>query len=1133
VLLLAFLTVIGCGHHLMADEYLDRVVPFSQKYCVKCHNSEDARGELDLTRYRKTADVTAHFRRWTSIAEFVRDGAMPPEDEKLQPTIDERNAVVETIRRLLLDEALKNAGDPGVVLPRRLSNTEYDLSVRDLTGVDIRPTRDFPADPAGGEGFDNTGEALGMSPSLLRKYLGAAQDVANHLVLKPHGIEFAPFPVTSYNERKKLTEQAIIDFYEQQEVSVRDYLEAAWRFRHRGDADRGVSLDDWARRAELSPKYLARVFEFLNGAAAGAGYVRQIGEQWNALPKPASGDDVPDELAELERCIDFTRRQIAPQDEQVIRSNAGNWPIQHLKFRADVAASRDRFSPARFQARQLIRFDRLRKPRENDKQQTTTLTLRIDPAFGNARGTVVLLKRAVFSKVDRLPNNDRDRERHEVASLKSILDQHAPELAERLAFGKHPLGHEIAADSLAVEAPALIELPLSAAVLAAVDGKHLLVECELDTEHGQQGPVLVQSATGRVPETPVNGIAGGNATLLINRESELARGMVESAEQFCATFPNRFFYVDRSRGLAAGFHLVEGFFRDDQPLVEKVLDEQQIEELDRLWQELDFVTRHTETLLRGFVWFERAERHVLHDKRFDFLRSEDPKLVDDDLLTRFEKVYLDKMGVKLVDDSLTPDAPSDRFDMIHRFFEDVRAGLQTQRELTIVAEQHGLRDIEQFARRAFHRELTPRDTESLHSLYQTLRRQGQTVEASLRGVLAGILMSPDFSYRYAEVASQPGVQPLSSNALASRLSYFLWSSLPDDELLAAAGDDGLQDEAALLDQTRRMLKDDRVSAFGREFLGQWLRYRDYLVSDPINPDTFPGYTDELREAMFEEPQRLATFLIQEDRPVTELLTSDATFVNGVLAKHYGGVIADRYRTEVARWNASHRRHPTTSPESLWHRVDGLRTSGRGGLFGMGVVLTANSAGERTSPVKRGFWTVHHLLGQHFPPPPADVPELPKSEKEATKPLRELLIEHAANPRCAMCHVHFDGLGLALEGFDAIGRARTKDLAGRPVDDLGDLPNGESARGIPGLIDYVETHRRRDFIQTLCRKFLGYALGRSVILSDQPLLQEMETALEQNEYRFSVLFETVVKSPQFRKQRGQAGLESTAKTGPPR
>ena len=247
--------------------------------------------------------------------------------------------------------------------------------------------------------------------------------------------------------------------------------------------------------------------------------------------------------------------------------------------------------------------------------------------------------------------------------------------------------------------------------------------------------------------------------------------------------------------------------------------------------------------------------------------------------------------------------------------------------------------------------------------------------------------------------------------------------------------------------------------------------------------------------MFEEPARLVSSLIQEDRPITELLTSDTTFLNGVLAKHYGGSIEGRYREQVGKWKLSHKRQSDVKPESVWHRVDGLREAGRGGLFGMGVVLTSNSAGERTSPVKRGFWTVHHLLGQHFPPPPADVPELPASEKESTLSLRELLAQHVANPRCAMCHVNFDGLGLALEGFDAIGRARTKDLGGRPIDDLAKLPNGESGRGISGLIDYVESHRRKDFVRTLCRKFLGYALGRSVVLSDQPLLREMEQSLE--------------------------------------
>jgi hypothetical protein len=187
---------------------------------------------------------------------------------------------------------------------------------------------------------------------------------------------------------------------------------------------------------------------------------------------------------------------------------------------------------------------------------------------------------------------------------------------------------------------------------------------------------------------------------------------------------------------------------------------------------------------------------------------------------------------------------------------------------------------------------------------------------------------------------------------------------------------------------------------------------------------------------------------------------------------------------------------------------------------MAVILTKNSAGERPSPVKRGFWTVHHLLGQHFPPPPADVPELPKSEKEATKTIRVLLAEHVANAKCAMCHKHFDSLGLAMEGFDAIGRSRSTDTAGRPIDNRAELPNGESARGIPELVRYLEQHRKQEFVRTLCRKLLGYALGRSVKLSDEPLLAEMEAALQSHEDRFSALFEVVIRSPQFRLQRAR-------------
>lgn len=1041
---------------------------------------------------------------------------MPPE-EATQPSIDESNAVVADIKSILIAEATKQAGDPGVVLPRRLSNTEYDLSVRELTGVDIRPTKDFPADPAGGEGFDNTGEALGMSPNLLKKYLSAAQLVADHLVLKPDGISFAPYPVTSYNERKKLTEGAIIDFYESHTVDTLEYLEAAWRYRYRSDAQQAMTIQQWADTSGLSPSYLEIVWTVFADVPNRSGFLDDLGQAWDGIPAPTNDSDRPAELLWLRDLVEVGRRVLAPPEEQLIKASAGNWPISHLDFRAKVAAARDKFDPDNLKSETLLRIGRISKPSDNNPEAISVF-IRIEPAF-SSDGGYVIVKRPLFSKADQWPRNQEDEEKQEVKTLRSVLAEANPELVKTLAFGTHPEGIDIDADSFVVEGACEIEIPITIEMQRQLEGKNLLVKCQLDSEYSPEGSVFLRYSMRERPGKKFI----GTAELLMHRNSAAAQQLTASASIFCNAFPNRFFYVDNGRGLAAGFHLVEGFFRDDLPLVEKVLDEKEKARLNQLWQELDFVTQSAETLLRGFVWFERSEREVLHDKRFDFLSSEDPQLVEDSLLTKFEKLYLDKMGVKRIEDTLETESPDPKFDMIHAFFLQVREGLALQQKLTSQAEQRALNDLEQLARRAYRRALRTDKRESLHSLYTQLRKDGQDVEHSLRGVLIAILMSPDFSYHYQTPPDGNSTYPLSSDDLASRLSYFLWSSLPDEELLNAAATGKLKTDEGLLTQTHRMLKDPRVSSFSREFFGQWLRYRDYLSKDPINAAAFTGYDDELRESIFEEPVQLASHLIRTDQPVTNLLTSDVTFVNRRLAKHYGGEIERQYQDQLTQRLADHRQHGHAiiqHPEHTWFPVDGLRQQGRGGLFGMAVVLTKNSAGDRTSPVKRGFWSVHHLLGQHFPPPPADVPELPKSEKEADRTIRELLASHVENARCAMCHKHFDGLGLAMEGFDAIGRSRKTDLAGRMIDNVAKLPNGETAEGIPGLIDYIDQHRRKDFVQTMCRKFLGYALGRSVILSDQLLLDEMEAALEKNDYRFSVLFEVVVQSPQFRTQRGR-------------
>jgi hypothetical protein len=378
-------------------------------------------------------------------------------------------------------------------------------------------------------------------------------------------------------------------------------------------------------------------------------------------------------------------------------------------------------------------------------------------------------------------------------------------------------------------------------------------------------------------------------------------------------------------------------------------------------------------------------------------------------------------------------------------------------------------------------------------------------------------MSPDFLYRLdltgtgggssksvssriaLKTAATVAIQPLSGYALASRLSYFLWCSMPDGELLrhAAAGD--LQRADVLLAQTRRMLKVPRVHGMAAEFTGNWLGFRQFETNNSVDRERFPTFNDSLRLAMFEEPIRFMEDTISNNRSALDLLYGNYTFVNPELARHYGipGVTGDA---------------------NTWVRIDDAARYGRGGLLPMAVFLTQNSPGLRTSPVKRGNWVVTRVLGVKIPPPPPVVPELPSDEAKSDLPVREMLAKHRENPLCAACHSRFDSFGLAFEGYGPVGNARTKDLAGRPVDTMVRYPGGMQGAGLTGLQAFIREHRQEEFIRNLSRKLLAFALNRSLQLSDESLIQRMETQLAAKEYRFDSLVQTIVTSPQFLNQR---------------
>ncbi len=1094
---------VACPRACGDDLFRDKVTPFMQTYCFKCHNQKTAEGLLNLTRYTSSTLIAKDFREWEHVITFLKEEKMPPSKAK-QPTAAERTEFLAAVENLLLIEARKLADDPGTSSPRRLSNAEYNYTIRDLTGVDIRPTASFPVDPASGEGFTNTSEALVMSPNLFKKYYAAGQQVADHVLLTTTGFEFAPYPVVTFSDRQKFYEQAILRFYEQHKIDYATYLAAAWSYRHRPASRRDATIEAWAAENKLSQKYLRSLWNALqDDASSDVFYIQWLRQRWNALPAPTEPTQtaVP---AETRRAIqtlavDIQRLSVmlCVPETQAIVSDAGNAPITHIDRRKKTAAGRDKFNLALIeQPNQRLQWELKNKP---DKA-AAKLIISVSKVGSEMEDGYVILNQPNFSSSAPGSYNPKDAKKN--LSLRDFLTNYAPEQLKRLEFGVHPLGHKIDPDSLVLKVPSVIEIEISPEALKDQRMRRFYAEASVDEKNSK----LRMAKIGLFNQKPKDDLPG--SVLLFAPGNPAAKQLAASCESFCKLFPNRFYFVDETRGISAGFHLIEGFFRDDQPLCNSVLSEEEKRDLDRLWDELYFSTKIYDKMLHGFVFFEREERSFLKHPDFNSIREEDPDLGKEENLLRFEQLYLKRSNVTATGADLEKHP-------IHAFFEDIRQGLK-RRDLQLKqAEPAYIRNLQDFAKAAYRRPLTAEENKRLLEFYHSVAKQDEYgIEQAVRASILRILVSPHFCYRVEVPPPGKTIQPVDDLALASRLSYFLWSSMPDKELLDLAAKGELKNESTLRAQVRRMLKDPKVNGFALEFFGQWLQYGDFLKSESVNRQVFPEFDEALKQAMFEEPTRFAVGLIQNDRSVLELLRSDETYVNKRLASHYGLPFHSAVATD-------------------WEKATGLLQQGRGGFPGMAVFLTKNSQPARTSPVKRGFWVVHKLLGEHIPAPPANVPVLPAKETDAKgKSIRELLAQHTENASCARCHQRFDPVGLSMEGFDAIGKRRTKDLAGRPIDNLVRLPTGEAAHGIPEFSKYLVAERKHEFTQTLCRKFLGFALGRSLELSDKALVEKMQTALEKNDYRFSCLFETVVMSPQFRNQRGKDYTPVLSKTDPP-
>jgi hypothetical protein len=924
----------------LEQRFAERVQPFLKRYCVSCHGSNKPKASLDLSRDSTVAAIAKNARQWELVLDRLHAKEMPPEDAGRQPEPAERAAVVAWIRELRDREAERTAGDPGIVLARRLSNAEFDYTIRDLTGVDIRPTKEFPVDPANEAGFDNSGESLVMSPALLKKYLAAARLVADHAVLTPQGFVFAPHPVVTDTDKDKYCVGRIVAFYERHRVDYADYFLAAWRFQRRVALGKpNATLGDFAKEAGLSAKYLEMIGKLLDEPQAAAGPLGEVQAQWRKLP-------------------------------------------------ADV-----------------------------QKQEEARR------ACEELRDLVVRLRKEFKPKVEKL-------------------------LVKGISQGSQPF------------------------VLWRND--------QLADQHMRY----------------MGDAKGAEA---------------DAAARFCRVFPHTFVVSERAvfydagtsakgRLLSAGFHLMQGYYRDDRPLYDLVLDEPAQREIDALWEELHFVALDAIRQYQDFIFFERAEPpRFMFEAEFDFARSEDKDAHSEAKMNRLAPLYLAKARKQ--------EASAVAVKAIETYFANMSAEIRRIERARLAAEPNQLESLVKFAERAYRRPLAKSERDDLLAFYRKLRQKDEVGhEEALRDTLVTVLMSPHFCYRYdlAPVANAPGsprTQPLTDYELASRLSYFLWSSMPDDELLASAAAGDLHKPEVLTAQARRMLRDPKVRGLATEFAGNWLDFRRFEEHNSVDRDRFPGFTNELRQAMFEEPVRYFRDIAQRNRSVLDMLYGNDTVVNRVLAEHYG--------------------MPEPKGVDEWAHVADAQRYGRGGMLPMAVFLTKNAPGLRTSPVKRGYWVVRRVLGEQIPPPPPTVPELPKDEaKLGELTLLQVLAKHRDNKACAGCHRRFDSVGVVFEGFGPIGERRAKDLGGKPVQTAATFPDGKEHTGLAGLQTYLREERQQDFVDNLCKKLLSYGLGRSLQLSDKKTLGEMRTRVIKDKYAFGTLVEVIVTSPQFGNKRGR-------------
>ncbi|MCA9123328.1 MAG: DUF1592 domain-containing protein [Planctomycetaceae bacterium] len=1053
-----------------ADEHFrDTTAPLLRELCVDCHGNQQSEAKVNLEQFALEPDFATDFKLWRKVVEKLEQREMPPKDA-LQPSDIDRQQLISVLRQQLRQAAEQHANDPGSVMLRRLTSAEYAYSIRDLTGLDLNIERDFVGDAVGGEGFANVGTVQFMQDSTLERYLDAAKQVAAHAVIGVGPLDFYQTPGQTGLELSAIAR--IQNIYRAhgfrtasgeggEAFGLDRYSRAfytAWRYRYRNEL--GLSqktLADLAAEEDIDTRFAQYIWSVLNRRSTSFP-TSDVVNRWDALPVP----DVPaNDLAPVEELAKSVRLQC---DE--IHQVMYDW---QTRFGQNADAKEE----APVLAVDSFVVDRSKRLEMNINWPPGTkaahIQLKVESANDDGHPNAVVVWRDPAIQF-RIP----DRRLPDPKPLRTLV---AETDVARIGFGKHPGGSTIEPHDFVTTGTqsTSFELPVPDGATSA----RLTVTAELDVQHGDD--CIVRCTIAQEEETDQGKQV---SALLANSEGtafgQWRAGVLEFArllpqvshrepapsdrDPIPAPFDNSYNNPERNH-----YHYKIKYHRDDNFLVDNILDDVTRRELDQAWMDL----------LGSFEYHNAFLRFVATKYQLD----------------------LGERGIADLDadwvNGLAEEPLAYVQELIHSH-RKIAAAFET-------AVPVHLENALQFASRAWRRPLTDDEQQRLREYYASLRKQQNLDHRhAMQALLTRVLVAPEFLYRAERPrmvedsgANQSNAVALSDWELASRLSYFLWSSLPDEELRHVAASGELNRPEQLTAQITRMLRDPKARRLATEFFGQWFGFYQFDRYRGIDPERFPEFTDSLRGAMYDEAIAFFEHIIRADRPVREILFADYCLLNGELAAHYG-IEAPVASTE-----------PMLVTDVLRHH--------RGGLLGLGAVLAVTSAPQRTSPVKRGDWVLRRVLGIPVPPPPADAGSIAAGDVvDDGLTIRTRLEQHRRDASCKNCHSRIDPLGFALEQYDAIGRWRENYRDGQTIESVGELNDGSVITGIDGLREYLRQNERL-FQRTLCTKLVGYAFGRGESIEDVLLIEQMLDDVDDTR-RLSTLVEKVVHSRQFLYQR---------------